>query len=1201
MDDSAWRDKLPEFRSSLSASSKVILPNDSGFADAVARWADNAVKQAALVVQPADAVDVGRAVRFAVDNKLEIAVKSGGHSSGGYSSVEGGLVIDLAQLKSVRVQDKTLVIGGGAQWQDVDKEAAASGLATVGPVFNELGVANYVLAGGWGYLSGICGLAIDNLVRFEVVNAEGNLVHADRDNNPDLFWALRGGGGNFGIVTSVVLKAHRVANVWTGSLVFPTSQTEEVARAVASFRATAPPEASALLTISRLPSNEIAFTVHPVYVGREEHAIDAFAPFLDLKPTLRLTSERPYAEANTLESAFFSAPGRRHIAGHYIRDVTPEALREMVTHFEEGPSGSSAAFVELYNDIKACKPEPIRTAFPHRVRGNTGVFVVAHWKEERDDQKMKDWAAAVLGATDQVSVGRGYANFVESDQAGAMARQLYGENVERLQKLKHKFDPQNVFKRNRNIVPIAGKSKLPWKDSFAQTRLTLQRQDSLSLGALIHESQTGPAAAEFLHDQIAWKKNFDDFKRTLSQATDVIQAGEDGYEAAIVRWAENAQKAATIVARPAETADVVKLVRFAREHRMETAVRSGGFSAAGFSSVDGGLVIDMSKLNSVEVKKDSFVIGGGAKWRDVDLAGAGQGLATVGSPYSEHSVSSTVLGGGWGYLSGLHGLSADNVSRFEVVLADGSLQVCDKKTNTELYWGLRGGGGNFGIVVSLTLEAHKVSPVWGGTLVFPASQAEDVARAIAQFRKDPPPEASALLVLAKHPFPKPEGGEAKASLILHPVFVGPEKKAREAFAPFLDLKPVVDQCTVQSYPNVNTLCNQYHAVKGRRHIAGHYIKDITPDMLRNMVKYLEAGPSATSTVFIELYNDKKIAKVKPTDTAFAHRVRGLSAVVVNAHWEDPKDDKLLSEWGAGLLGITDATAVGRSPSNFVETERASEMARQIYAENVERLQLLKTKVDPTNFFRRNRNIIPAGKANKVLKDTYSQTKLVQHIDALQTTTEHSSGRSEAVELLLRDQLQAANQKVVVAQAQVAKLEERCNGLEEMLDHSEELGDQLATRASAAEARVAELEAKVKDLEEQLEKYKPKPAATPAPAAAAAPATGAARPGGWQGRQTQPAASPARTGPGLAASSPARTGGGVAAAASMFGAKSVGSTPPRPAGVVTGAARPVGSPMQRGGSGGSGGAAPAPAAADGEKPNPFGAVLRKTGVNMNQNK
>jgi FAD/FMN-containing dehydrogenase len=458
--------ELEEWAASLRGT--ALAPGDPGYEEA--RIVQNAMidRRPGLVVRCAGTADVLDAVRFARDRGLLTAVRGGGHSVAGHSTCDGGLVIDLSPMRGVRVDPdrRTVRAQGGATWADVDRESQAFGLAVPGGIVSTTGVAGLTLGGGIGWLHRKHGLACDSLRSADVVTAQGELVTASESENPDLFWGLRGGGGNFGVVTSFEFEAHPVGPVvMCGSPVYPAEQADEVFPAWRDWTAGLPDEVTTRAAFWTLPAAEdLPPAVHDrdvlllgaVYAGPPEEGERVLQPMLEFgEPLADLGGPWPYRQFQKAFDPFFP----KGEVGSYWKSTYLDGLPNDVTEFvleigRSRPTGHTMVHVPQLGGATA-REEPGATAFGDR-SASYMLSVDGNWSDPRDREAVVGWVRDVIGEAERLGGTAGtYLNFDSEPAAGSreVVPEAFGDNLERLSELKGRWDPQNLFRLNSNVEP----------------------------------------------------------------------------------------------------------------------------------------------------------------------------------------------------------------------------------------------------------------------------------------------------------------------------------------------------------------------------------------------------------------------------------------------------------------------------------------------------------------------------------------------------------------------------------------------------------------------------------------------------------------------------------------------------------------------------------------------------------------------------
>jgi FAD/FMN-containing dehydrogenase len=443
----------------------VLQPGEPGYDDARAIWNAMIDRRPALIVRCAGTADVVSAVNFARDNGLPLAVRGGGHNIAGSAVCADGLVIDLSGMRDVHVDPRARLawVSGGALLSDVDHETQSCGLAVPLGINSTTGAAGLTLGGGFGWLSRMYGLAVDNLVGAEVVTADGKRHWASAQDEPDLFWAIRGGGGNFGVVTLFQFALHPVGpEVTAGLVVFPAAQGREVMRRYRDLVDTLPDQMSIWAVLRKAPPLPfLAPEVHGTDIIAlalfSPQAPDAVAPILEkVRGFGQAVGEHVGAMPYTAWQKAFDpllAPGARNYwKSHNFTHLSDEALDVVLRYAGAVPTPQCEIFLGLIGG-KANTLPPTATAYPHR-NVQFAMNVHGRWTEAADDDKVISWARDFFAAAAAYAAGSVYINFLTQDET-ARIHEAYGPNYQRLLEIKQRYDPDNLFRFNHNIRPDA--------------------------------------------------------------------------------------------------------------------------------------------------------------------------------------------------------------------------------------------------------------------------------------------------------------------------------------------------------------------------------------------------------------------------------------------------------------------------------------------------------------------------------------------------------------------------------------------------------------------------------------------------------------------------------------------------------------------------------------------------------------------------
>ncbi|OBI80824.1 oxidoreductase [Mycobacterium asiaticum] len=439
----------------------VILPDDPGYDEARALHNAMIDKRPAVIARCGSAGDVASALEFARTSNLEVAVRGGGHNGPGFGTVEGGLVIDTSPMNRIEVDPdrRTVRVQGGATWAAVDAATHAHGLATPSGIISSTGVGGLTLGGGHGYLSRKHGLTIDNLLAADVVLADGREVTASESEHPDLFWALRGGGGNFGVVTSFTFRLHPMQNVICGPTAWPISATADI---LSWYRDFLPAQDEdlygffATMTVPPAPPFPEAFHLHKAcavvwcYTGDPARAADAFTPVRQMQPAWDGIGAAPYPALQSTFDALYPKGLQWYWRGDFFRTINDEAVTAHARFSEELPTMHST--MHLYPiDGAVHRVGQTDTAFAHRDVTFSQVIAGVD-PDPANAETLRRWSGDYWNATHPYSAGAAYVNFM-MDEGQDRVRASYGPNYRRLTEIKAEYDPRNVFHINQNIRP----------------------------------------------------------------------------------------------------------------------------------------------------------------------------------------------------------------------------------------------------------------------------------------------------------------------------------------------------------------------------------------------------------------------------------------------------------------------------------------------------------------------------------------------------------------------------------------------------------------------------------------------------------------------------------------------------------------------------------------------------------------------------
>jgi FAD/FMN-containing dehydrogenase len=442
------------FKTSLRG--PLLCPDDAGYDEARKVWNANVDKRPALIAGCAGVSDVINAVNFARTNHLLVSVRGGGHNIPGNCICNGGLVIDLSRMKGIRVDPtrRTVQAEGGVKWGELDHETQAFGLATPGGTDADTGIAGLTLGGGIGWLSGQYGLACDNLIAADIVTADGQFRHVNASEHPDLLWSLRGGGGNFGVVTSFEYQLHPVGPIVLAGIVFyPFAKAREFLRFYYDFSRQSP---DALNTIGGLGTSHDGAKVGVLavcYSGPLEAGEQVLRPAREFGPPVAdHIQPMPYTAAQKILAPLAPAGRHYYIKSHFIQDISTGAIDTMVAHFGRVTSPLSAMIFQQLGNAVSRVPSGA-TAFGHRDAGYEWA-TISGWLDPGESESHIQWTRAFSQAMLPFTKGF-YINQVgtEDEEGADVIREAFGANYQRLADLKRQYDPTNLFRHNQNITP----------------------------------------------------------------------------------------------------------------------------------------------------------------------------------------------------------------------------------------------------------------------------------------------------------------------------------------------------------------------------------------------------------------------------------------------------------------------------------------------------------------------------------------------------------------------------------------------------------------------------------------------------------------------------------------------------------------------------------------------------------------------------
>ena len=445
---------------------KIVMASDDAYNET--RKVFNAMieKRPGMFAMCTDVADVIASVNFARENELTVAIRGGGHNGGGLGVCDDGLVIDLSGIKFVRVDtsDNTVRVGGGNLWGEVDHATHVFGLAIPAGIISTTGVGGLTLGGGIGYLSRKYGLTIDNLLEADMVLADGSFVTVSAKHNNDLFWAIRGGGGNFGIVTSFKFQAHKVKTVFAGPTLWPIEKTEEIMKWYQDFINNAPDELNGFIATLIIPGAPFPEHLHNkqfcgivwCYTGDMAKAKEAFKPILAMNPLFEHVGEMPYPSVQTLFDGLFPPGLQWYWRADFFNELGSEVRTQHLEFGSKIPTPLSQMHMYPISGVASRVPKDA-TPWAYRDAKYAGVIVGVD-PDPSNAEMITNWCKDYWAALHPYSAGGAYSNFM-MDEEEDRVRAAYGSNYERLVAIKNKYDPNNLFRVNQNIKPTLKEEK----------------------------------------------------------------------------------------------------------------------------------------------------------------------------------------------------------------------------------------------------------------------------------------------------------------------------------------------------------------------------------------------------------------------------------------------------------------------------------------------------------------------------------------------------------------------------------------------------------------------------------------------------------------------------------------------------------------------------------------------------------------------
>jgi FAD/FMN-containing dehydrogenase len=433
----------------------LLRPESAEYDSARKVWNGMIDRRPACIARCRTVADVQDAIRFARDNDLTIAIRGGGHNAAGLAVCDDGMVIDLSEMREVAVDPAKRIAraGGGATWGDFDRATAAHGLATTGGAISTTGIAGLTLGGGLGWLMRSYGMTCDNLIGAEMVTADGQVLRASATDNADLFWGLRGGGGNFGVVTTFEYQLHPVSTVFGGMFLYPLARARDVLRLYREVTTSAADALTIFAAMMHSPDGMPVIALVICYNGPAadgERAIARIKAFE--KPIAGEVGPVPYVALQTMLDAGFPPGLQVHWRSEFVTSIPDELIEAAVSAFEKVTSPLSAMIFEQFGGAVSRVPRDA-TAFDQR-DSSYNLVIASRWADPREAAPHVAWARSTSESAKPFTTGRVYLNYIGAGEAPERVRAAFGaDKYDRLVQIKRKYDAKNVFRMNQNILP----------------------------------------------------------------------------------------------------------------------------------------------------------------------------------------------------------------------------------------------------------------------------------------------------------------------------------------------------------------------------------------------------------------------------------------------------------------------------------------------------------------------------------------------------------------------------------------------------------------------------------------------------------------------------------------------------------------------------------------------------------------------------
>jgi FAD/FMN-containing dehydrogenase len=436
-------------------SGRLLLPGDDGYE--TARRVHNGMidRHPSIIACCSRTADIVNALDFAIHHDLEIAVRGGGHNVAGRAVIDDGMMIDLSPMKGICVDPmaRTVRVEAGVTWGEFNRDTQLHGLATTGGAVSSTGVAGLTLGGGFGFLMGRHGFTIDSLTAVEMVTAKGEVLHAAKEENSELFWGVRGGGGNFGVVTSFEFMLHAIGPMVNGGMIaYPINQSKDMLRFYRELTSAAPDALTVAAGLTHSPDGQQLAAMLVCHCGPADEATVALHPIKAFStPILDRLGPLSYTSLNEMLDSGFPKLALNYWKSCFLSELSDDVITVLREQFARCPSPMSKLILEHFHGA-ALQPKPTDMAFPHRDPGYS-VLIIAQWSNPEDNTPNIVWAKETFAALQPFTRQGAYSNYMADDEPLSGIKRAFAENFSRLQQLKDVYDPSNLFHNNQNIPP----------------------------------------------------------------------------------------------------------------------------------------------------------------------------------------------------------------------------------------------------------------------------------------------------------------------------------------------------------------------------------------------------------------------------------------------------------------------------------------------------------------------------------------------------------------------------------------------------------------------------------------------------------------------------------------------------------------------------------------------------------------------------